>query len=237
MKGKTILRLAVFLALVAILVILVVTTDLPQLLRQFLEFVDGMGLIGPLIFIAVYIIVTVLFVPGSILTLGSGAVFGVVFGTIYVSIAATIGALAAFLVGRFLLRNWVKDRLTTSKNFKEIDSAIGREGGKIIFLLRLSPLFPFNASNYIYSVTAVKTGAYILATWLGTLPGTILYVYIGSLIGTGIQVASEAVANEPVMRDRMPLEWVFYGVGLVATIVASIYVARVARRAIKKRID
>ena len=221
-------RILILIALLAIIGVLVVRYDLLTQFTVLLAWIEQAGFIGPLVFIALYIVVTVLFVPGSILTLGAGAVFGVVWGTVYVSIGSTLGATAAFLVGRYFLRSWVERKAAGSKRFQAIDGAIGAEGGKIIFLLRLSPLLPFNLSNYVYSLTKVKVGTYMVASWAGMLPGTVMYVYIGSLIKSLSEIGAE--------RTRQPIEWILYGVGLVATIVGAIYVTRVAKRAISSRL-
>jgi uncharacterized membrane protein YdjX (TVP38/TMEM64 family) len=203
--------------------------EVPRYLRIALDWIDSIGAVGPIVFIGLYIVLTVLFVPGSIPTLGAGAVFGVVWGTIYVSIGSVLGATAAFLVGRYFLRDWVSKQISKSERFTAVDDAIGNEGGKIIFLLRLSPLFPFNLSNYIYSLTKVGVGSYMLASWAGMLPGTIMYVYIGSLIESLAVLGAEE-------RARTTGEWILYGVGLVATVVVTIYVTRVARRAIQRKV-
>lgn len=203
--------------------------EVPRYLRQALDWIDGIGPIGPIIFVLLYILVTVLFVPGSILTLGAGAVFGVLWGTIFVSIGSTLGATAAFIVGRYFMRDWVSKQIGKSERFSAVDDAIGQEGGKIIFLLRLSPVFPYNLSNYIYSLTKVGIGSYMLASWVGMLPGTVMYVYIGSLIESLAAIGAEE-------RARTTGEWILYGVGLVATIAVTIYVTRLARRAIRRKV-
>ncbi len=139
-----------------------------------LDWIAGLGALAPVAFIAIYIVACVAFVPGSILTIGAGVIFGVVRGSIYVSIAATLGATAAFLVGRYLAREWVSARLEGTAKFKAIDEAVGREGWKIVVLTRLSPVFPFNLLNYAYGLTRVSLRDYFLASWAGMIPGTIL---------------------------------------------------------------
>ena len=152
-------------------------------LTNALDWIRGLGALAPIVFIAIYIAACVAFLPGSILTIGAGVIFGVVRGSIYVSIAATLGATAAFLVGRYLARDWVRARLEGNAKFKAIDEAVGREGWKIVILTRLSPVFPFNLLNYAYGLTRVTLRDYFFASWVGMIPGTILYVYIGSLSG------------------------------------------------------
>src|ERR1700688_1961104 len=114
-----------------------------ELLRATLEWTKSLGPLGPIVFIAIYVAACVFFIPGSILTIGAGAVFGVVRGSIYVSIAATLGAIASLIVGRSLARDWVSSRLEGNQKSKAIDLAVGKEGCKIVLLTRLSPVFPF----------------------------------------------------------------------------------------------
>ncbi len=224
-------RLLIIAAIIAIIVVLAIVLDLDiaSLFSELLDWIEDQGALGPIIFIGVYILAAVFLIPASILTLGGGAVFGLVEGAIYVSIGSTLGATLAFLAGRYLLRGWVEKKIANSPKFVAVDQAIGSEGGKIIFLLRLSPLFPYNISNYLYSLTKVKLLTYVLASWAGFIPGTVMYVYFGSLI----QTVSEAGDD---FGGRSTLEYVLYGVGLIATIVAALYVARIARRAIAKHI-
>lgn len=223
-KGSKALILVV---LIAVCVIGVVVFDIQEYLIKLVGWIEGLGLAGRVIYIAIYAIATVLFVPGSILTLGAGTLFGWSEGVIVVLIGATLGALGAFITGRYFLKDWVHGLVTRFPRFQSVYDAIGKEGGKIIFFLRLSPLFPFNASNYIYSLTSVKFGAYIWATLLGIMPGTILYVYFGTLLGSIAKAASGT-------SQGGPLRWVFLGVGLVATVFVTIYAARVARKALEK---
>ena len=111
------------------------------------------------------------------------------------------------------------------EKFRAIDEAIGQEGWKIVALLRLSPLIPFNASNYFYGITAIKFWHYVLASWIGMLPGTVLYVYLGTIGKASLGSGDKA---------RSPFEYVFLGVGLVATIVVTVIVTRLAKKALKK---
>jgi uncharacterized membrane protein YdjX (TVP38/TMEM64 family) len=227
MKSRT--RVILLLVLAVALVAAGYFLEVPRYLRQLLDWIDSIGAIGPIFFIVLYILVTVLLVPGSILTLGAGALFGVLWGTIYVSVGSTLGATAAFLVGRYFMRDWVAAKIAKSERFSAVDEAIGREGGKIVFLLRLSPIFPYNFSNYAFALTKVNVGSYMLASWIGMIPGTIMYVYIGSLIESLAALGTEG-------RARTTAEWILYGVGLVATVTVTIYVTRLARRAIQERV-
>src|SRR5437667_593044 len=197
-----------------------------HLLKAALDWIGKLGPWGPVIFVGLYVVATVLFVPGSVLTLGAGAVFGVALGSVCVSISATLGATAAFLVGRYLARDGIARKIEKNEKFATIDRAVAEEGWKIVLLTRLSPVFPFTLLNYAFGLTRVKLSHYVLASWLGMIPGTVMYVYLGSLVNVGAG-----------HRQRTTGEWVLYGVGLLATIAVTIFVTRVARKALEKKIS
>ncbi|MEA2649986.1 MAG: hypothetical protein QOG61_2421, partial [Candidatus Binataceae bacterium] len=136
-------------------------------MTRLLQWISALGAVAPIVFIAAYIAACVLFIPGSIMTIGAGVLFGVIRGSIYVSIGATLGATAAFLVGRYFARDWVAAKLAGNATFSAIDAAVGREGWKIVGLTRLSPVFPFNLLNYAYGLTSVSLRDYLLASWIG----------------------------------------------------------------------
>jgi uncharacterized membrane protein YdjX (TVP38/TMEM64 family) len=183
---------------------------------------------GPALFALLYVAATVFFLPGSILTVGAGVVFGLVRGFAIVSISATLGATAAFLVGRYLARDWIAGKIEGHPKFAVIDEAVAREGWKIVGLLRLSPVVPFNVLNYAFGVTRVSLRDYVLASWIGMMPGTLVYVYLGSVAGDLARAGGRA--------SRTPIEWAFYAVGLVATIAVTVFVTRLARRALAERV-
>jgi uncharacterized membrane protein YdjX (TVP38/TMEM64 family) len=198
-------------------------------LDAFNEWVSHLGPWGIVIFMGAYVLATVLLLPGSILTVGAGFVFGVGWGVFAVSIGSTLGAAFAFLISRFVARENIEAMARENENFRRIDKAIGAQGAKLIFLLRLSPLIPFNLSNYFYGLTAVKFWPYVLASWIGMLPGTLLYVYLGAAGKAGLQLAAGADAA------RSPLEWTFLGVGLAATIAVVIWVTKIARNMLRNK--
>jgi uncharacterized membrane protein YdjX (TVP38/TMEM64 family) len=196
-------------------------------LRELLQWISRLGATAPLVFIPLYVVGCVLFVPGSVLTLSAGFLFGVVRGSVYVSVAATLGATAAFLIGRYVARQWVAARLANYPKFKAVDEAVAQDGWKIVALTRLSPVFPFNLLNYAFGLTKIRVRDYVVASWAGTLPGTILYIYLGSLAGDLTRVATGGA-------KRGPAEWLLYAVGLLATIAVAAYVTRVSHRALKQ---
>ena len=199
-------------------------------LRNALQWIQDLGPVGAIAFIILYIIATVAFLPGSILTLGAGVVFGVVLGSIYVFIGATLGATAAFLVGRYLARGWVANKIAGNEKFKAIDEAVGGEGFKIVLLTRLSPVFPFNLLNYAYGLTGVSLKDYFFGS-VGMIPGTIMYVYIGSLAGSLAMVGTEAQPTNPTVQ------WTIRIIGFIATVAVTVYVTKVAKKALDEKVS
>jgi len=203
----------------------------PQdLLRSALQWIESLGIIGGIAFIAIYIIATVAFLPGSILTLGAGVVFGVFLGAVYVFIGATIGAIAAFLVGRYLARGWISKKIAGNQKFAAIDKAVAKEGFKIVLLTRLSPVFPFNLLNYAFGITGVSLKDYALGS-VGMIPGTIMYVYIGSLAGDLARIGTESQPTNPT------IQWAIRIIGFIATVVVTVYVTRIARKALAEKVS
>jgi len=226
------LRPVLIVLVLAVVIFLGRAFDAPAKLQQVLEWIQGLGWLGVAVFFLLYIVACVLFLPGSILTLGAGFVYGVVEGTIIVSISSTVGATVAFLVGRYVARDWVAAKIAGNPKFESMDAAIGREGWKIVGLTRLSPVFPFNLLNYAYGLTRVSLPQYFLASWIGMLPGTVMYVYLGSLASS-----LAAVAAETERQGKTPLEWTIYAVGLIATIAVTVYITKIARRALSQKIE
>ncbi|GJD21708.1 hypothetical protein RIVM261_066640 [Rivularia sp. IAM M-261] len=227
--GKLKLELIIKILLACIAVVTVIflakALNFQSLLQQALRWVQSLGVLGPIAFMVIYNLATILFIPGSVLTLGGGVLFGVFWGSIYVFIAATIGATVAFLIGRYLSRDWVSKQLEKYPKFQAIDSAVAREGWKIVFLTRLSPLFPFNLLNYAFGITQVSLKDYILGS-SGMIPGTIMYVYIGSLAGDIAMIGTKQSTNPT-------LQWSVRIVGFIATVAVTIYVTRIARNALE----
>jgi len=217
------LRILVAGLLLAALVLLARSTGDP--IPRFAAWVASLGPVAPLVFAGVYAIAVVALVPASVLTLAAGAIFGVAKGTAIVFVAATLGACLAFLLARFLARGAVEHWIAGQPRFAAVDRAVAREGRRIVLLLRLSPVFPFGLLNYALGLTRVRFVDYAIAC-LGMLPGTLLYVYTGSAFGLA------AAALGGAGRTRTASEWTLFGVGLVATLVATVLVTRVARRAL-----
>ena len=226
---STLGRLVVLIAIIIALFLAMKFLPVQQWLRSFNDWVGQMGVAGIFIFIGVYAVATVLLAPGAILTIGAGFAFGLWKGFLAVSAGSTLGAALAFLVARFIARDRVEAIAKGNEKFRKIDHAIGKQGAKLVFLLRLSPVIPFNLSNYLYGLTGVKFWPYVLASWLGMMPGTLLYVYIG----TAGKAAVSAAAGGEAMKHGWQY-WTFMSVGLAATIVVTIWITKIARHAVRK---
>lgn len=230
-------------AVVYVLVVLAVVAGLifagrqaGQYVPRFAAWVEGLGVWGPVAFVLGYAVATVAFIPGSLLTLAAGAIFGLVRGTVYTLIGATLGASGAFLIARYLARGAIEKKLAGNARlarFAAIDKAVGREGFKIVALLRLSPVFPFNLLNYSLGLTRVPF-LHFLAASIAMLPGTLLYVYYGKAAGSLAAVAGGAGGVE---AEKGTGYWVTLGLGLAATVAVTTVITRLASRALRQQID
>lgn len=207
----------------ASLVALVRLLPVNRLVSSLSAWVEQLGFWGPVAFGAAYLVAAVCFVPGSALTLAAGAVFGLARGTAVVSVASTAAAAVSFLIARYAARDTVAGWARRSPRFAAVDRAIAQGGWKVVALLRLSPAIPFSLGNYLYGLTGLRFGPYVLASWIAMLPGTFLYVYLGHV---GAAAASGG-------GGRTPAQWAFLAAGLAATLVVTVYVTRLARRAIR----
>lgn len=221
-------KLIVLGALIAALVVAAVFLPVLDYLVAALEWVKGLGVWGPVFVAGFYVIACVLLLPGGVITICAGFLFGLVVGTVTVSIGSTLGVCAAFLVGRTLARGWVEEKVAKRPKFAAIDEAVGQQGFKIVLLTRLNPIFPFNLQNYAYGLTKVKFGRYALASWMGMLPGTIVYVYIGSAARSLTDAAAGEVGG--------PIKQISLWVGLALTIVVVAFIGRIARKAIRQAV-
>jgi uncharacterized membrane protein YdjX (TVP38/TMEM64 family) len=193
---------------------------------DFVAWVRGLGWWGPVVFGLVYA-VTALVIPGAFLTLAAGFAFGVVLGTVIVSASSVTTAAIAFWLGRTLARGWVEAKVAANPKFRAIDQAVAANGFKIVLLTRLSPAFPFLLLNYAFGLTNVRFRNYLVASWLGMLPGTVLYVYLGSTVRELADLAAEGGQRSPAQR-------VFFWAGLAAALVVTILVTRIARDALRR---
>lgn len=192
---------------------------------QLVDWMRAAGPTGAIAYAAVYVLAAVLMLPGSVLTAGAGLAYGPWWGTLLVSPVSVVAATVAFMLGRTAARGWIERRTGADPRFRAIDAAIGRHGFRIVVLLRLSPLFPFNVLNYALGLTGVGLRDYVFGSFIGMLPATFLYVYIGSLVGD-VAALSHGESGASAARQVLSL------VGLAATVVVTIYITRVARRAL-----
>src|SRR5689334_11221984 len=217
MSKRSVFRLIILCGAVVAIAWLFRMSDPRQLLRTMLERIHGLGAWAPLCFILTYIVACLTFFPGVILTLGGGVLFGVLRGTLFVSIGATIGAGCAFLLSRYLARDWVTRKLSTNPKFRAIDDAVERDGWKIVGLIRLSPAFPFIPLNFVFGLTKIPFWHFVCITWVSILPMSCMFVYLGSLIG---DIA--ALGKQPIATGNT--KWIVTGIGLVSTIIVTAFV-------------
>lgn len=194
-------------------------------LRQFIGWVQQLGPVGVIVFIVGYALATVLFLPGWIFTVSAGLIYGIVGGTLVALAGAILGSSLAFLVARYLLRQNIEEMTRKNPRFRAIDEAIGKNGWKIVGLLRLSPLIPFNLSNYFYGITSISFASYVAVSAIGMIPGTLMYAYLGAIGQASVSGGTS---------QRSPLQYLLLGIGLVATIAVTILVSRIAKNALKK---
>lgn len=225
--ARALWRVLAWLVILASVLVILRAVPIAQALDVVQGNVSALGNWGPVVFGAAYFLAAVLFVPGSALTLAAGAIFGLGVGTATASVSSTAAAAASFLIARYLAREKVRTIAETSRTFGAIDRAIARGGWKIIALLRLSPAVPFSLGNYLFGLTPVRFWPYLLATWVAMLPGTLLYVYLG-FIG---RTAAGSVGRTD---ETSPAQLVLLGVGLLATVIVSLYVTRLARKALEE---
>src|SRR6202171_2274030 len=194
-------------------------------IAAFLEWVQGAGLWGALLFGLASIPAAVLFVPASVLTLGAGFVFGVARGMVIVSLGSTAGAAAGFMAAGTVGRDWVAGRLAGHPALDAVGRAVESEAFKVVLLTRLSPLFPYNLLNYAFGLSSVPFKTYVLASWIGMLPGTLMYTYLGS----AAQSVAALLSGE---LRRTPVQQAMFAAGLAATVAVTTIVTRAARRAL-----
>jgi pyruvate/2-oxoglutarate dehydrogenase complex dihydrolipoamide dehydrogenase (E3) component/uncharacterized membrane protein YdjX (TVP38/TMEM64 family) len=216
----------IFLLVVAALVVGVLFLPVRQWFMEFDSYVKSLGAVGPFVVVLVYVICTVLFIPGSFITVGAGTLFGLKTGFAVVVIGANLGALCSFLLARTFLREKVARWADGNPKFRSLDQAIGQQGFKMVLLTRLSPVFPFVLLNYFLGLTAVRTRAYVLANLLGMLPATFLFVYIGA-------AARDAIAGQMGVSAGVYQQILKY-IGLLATVAMVIIVTRIARKALRE---
>jgi uncharacterized membrane protein YdjX (TVP38/TMEM64 family) len=178
----------------------------------FQQWVRSLGAVGYLLFFAIYVLGSLLVMPSMPFTVVAGVAFDG-WGVPLVLVSATVGAALAFLIARYLARERLKALIKGKPRFQAVDKAVTEEGWKVVLLLRLSPLVPFNVQNYLFGLTDVRLKPYLAATVVGILPGTMKAVYLGALGGGGSD----------------PLTWGLFILGWLAGLIAIVVIARRAQ--------
>ena len=215
--------MSIFALAAALLVLAGLGLPIREMAESIFGWIQGNPNISWLVFLGVYILATVLLLPGSVLTIGGGWIFGFVEGLVVVSLSSTLAASCSFLIGRYLARAWVEGKISQDSRYRSLDRAIGERGFFVVLLTRLSPLFPYNLLNYAWGISSVRLSRYVLASWMGMIPGTLLYVYLGAA-ASDISQLFPGASGEAVGQ-----EWLFI-VGLAATAVLVIFIARLATK-------
>ena len=231
-KFKRILLFFSIALAIAILILATRSVYVQEISRNVLMQIDDLGVWGPVAFIASYNLATILFIPGSVLTLGGGVIFGLWWGSIYVFVASTLGATFAFLIGRYLSRDRVVRYMESHPKFQALDRAVSQQGLKIVFLTRLCPLLPFNLLNYALGITQVSLKDYVLGSF-GMIPGTILYVYSGSLVG---DISAIGAATGCTIPQASAVKWSINIISFLATAAVTVSITRIARKALDESI-
>ncbi len=222
-------RVGGIVALVGVVAASVVLLPVRQYLTGFLDWVQSQGTWGAAVLAAMYTPVSLLFLPAWILTLGAGFAFGFVKGLIAVSAGSVVGATAAFLAGRTLARGMIDELVAASPRFRAIDQAVAGQGFKIVLLTRLSPVIPFNLLNYAFGLTKVRFRDFVLASWIGMLPASAVYVYLGTAVKNLADLAAGKVEGGVSQK-------ILFFAGLAATVVVTAYVTRIAKQALDRAI-
>jgi len=194
---------------------------------------EYLGYWGLVLLAAAYTPVCLVLVPVMLLSLSAGYFYPILPAVVAVSAGLTAAASVVFLLGRTLLRGWVLARFGHLPSFQVLDQAVAEQGFKIVLLTRLSPLFPFIVLNYAFSLTRVSFRAFVLATWLGTLPSTVLYVYLGSTVKDFAQLLGGEVAGADMVQVQV-WQTAITSIGLLATIAVTLQVTRLARQALRR---
>ena len=202
---------------ISLIVVCQIKFEIIQKVPNVIERTASSGPVGYLGFILIYIVSTVMMLPGSPLTFTAGALFGFWKGLILVSIGSTLGASCAFMVSRYLIRKSIEKRVLKNKKFQSIDNEIDKQGWKIVILARLSPIIPFFLLNYALGITKIRFIHFIFASWVGMIPGTTVYVLMGTMGGAFIN------------GKKSFFEWLLLGMGLIATILVTLLISKIVK--------
>jgi uncharacterized membrane protein YdjX (TVP38/TMEM64 family) len=225
-------RLWLLMLLVLMMVIIGQRLNLMAHVQPIWLWLNTLATQDPLTFIIVFNVATLVGIPASLLAMRVGYVFGAGWGTWYVLIAAIVGAIVTFTIGRYLAKDWVQRKIQHNLWFKAIDRAVAQEGWKIVLLTRLSPIFPFNLTNYAFGVTQISLKSYMLGS-MGILPGTFLYTYVGSLAN---DLTTINLSTSSAHFSIQFVQWTMRIVGLAATVLLLLYTNRLAKKALNQHL-
>jgi uncharacterized membrane protein YdjX (TVP38/TMEM64 family) len=200
-----------------------VEMSLSQFLHHSMEWIAQSGWVGVGWFILLYTLTCVFFLPGSILTIGAGAVYGFWFSTALVAVSSTVGAAVNFLTSRYLVRDWMQRRIGQNAKFRALEKAVSSAGSRMILISRLSPIIPHSLVSYAAGLMRISFWRFTLASFVGFLPPSAAYTYVGAIVGKAVRTSAGVTPHDPVT-------WAFYGVGLAATLAVTVIATRVARR-------
>jgi uncharacterized membrane protein YdjX (TVP38/TMEM64 family) len=196
---------------------------LTEILHHSMEWIAQSGWIGVAGFIVLYTLTCVFFLPGSVLTIGAGAVYGFWFSTALVTISSTVGAVVNFLTSRYLARSWMQRRLGRSAKFRALDKAVSTEGWRMILISRMSPIIPHSLVSYAAGLIRISFWRFTLASFVGFLPQSAAYTYLGAVVGRAVRTSAGVTPHDPIT-------WALYGLGLVATLAVTVLTTRIARQ-------
>ncbi|HEY5814126.1 MAG TPA: TVP38/TMEM64 family protein [Terrimicrobiaceae bacterium] len=188
-----------------------------------MEWIAQSGWIGVLWFIVLYTLTCVFFLPGSVLSVGAGAVYGFWFSTLLVATSSTVGAAVNFLTSRYLARNWMQSKLAHSAKFRALDKAVCSEGWRMILVSRLSPIVPHSLVSYAAGLIRISFWKFTFASFVGFLPQSAAYTYVGAVVGKALRTSAGVTPHDPIT-------WLFYVLGLVATLIVTAVTTRIARK-------
>jgi len=188
-----------------------------------MEWIEHSGWFGVVWFIVLYTLTCVFFLPGSILTIGAGAVYGFWFSTALVTISSTVGAAVNFLTSRYLARDWMQRKLGRNAKFRALEKAVCSEGWRMILISRMSPIVPHSLVSYAAGLIRISFWRFTFASFIGFLPPSAAYTYVGAVVGKALRTSAGVTPHDPVT-------WIFYGLGLVATLAVTVITTRIARQ-------
>ena len=178
--------------------------------------IDGFGVLAPIVFIVVYAVAVVAFLPATPLTLLAGLVFGAVWGTLWAWIGATLGATLAFLIGRYAARGLVDSWKADNERVRKLDEGVEKHGWRMLLITRLVPVFPFSLQNYVYGLTKIGLGTYVLLTAVCIVPGAAVYTFAGGSLATA--------------RENITQTFVYLGIAAVLFVLVSFVPAWIRKR-------